>query len=69
MSYIKQVAPGDAYGGLVRGIVGNLLVLEARDLRMYVLPMKLLQGYRLTVAPTVEPMRLQQEPRVVRFES
>ena len=66
--HIKAVAPGDSYSGLIRGIVGNLLVLEARDLRMYVLPLKLLQGYRLTVQPTLERMQVQHEPRLVTFE-
>ena len=64
--YIHQVTPGDTYAGHIRGIVGNLLVLEAGDRGLSVLPMKLLQGFCLTVAPTLAAMEVQHAPRLVR---
>ena len=66
--YIHQVTPGDTYAGHIRGIVGNLLVLEAVDRGLYVLPMKRLQGWCLTVAPTLADMHVQHAPRIVAFE-
>ena len=66
--YIHQVTPSDTYAGYIRGIVGNLLVLEAGDRGLYVLPIKLLQGYCLTVAATLADMHVRHAPRVVTFE-
>ncbi|MEA3195708.1 MAG: hypothetical protein QOD26_4041, partial [Betaproteobacteria bacterium] len=60
--HIKQVEPGDTYAGMVTGMVGNLLILEAVDRRLYALPVKLLEGYLLSVEPELAPMRLQHEP-------
>jgi hypothetical protein len=68
IAYIHQVSPGDTYAGHIRGIVGNVLVLEGHALQLYVLPMKLLQGVCLTVAPTLADMHLQHAPRLVAFD-
>ena len=66
---IRHVAGGDLCSGMIRGVVGNLLMLEATDRRVYVLPVKLLQGYLLRVERELVPLQLSHMPRAVRFET
>ena len=69
INLIRHVAARDTYAGLVRGVAGNLLILEAGDRRLYVVPMKRLQGYMLAVEPALNNMRMHHEPQTVRWET
>lgn len=65
---IKRVDRVDQYAGVVRGVVGNLLILEATDQQVYALPMKLLQGHMLRVERGPMNLHITHAPRAVRFE-
>ena len=64
---IQRVGGGETYAGIVRGVVGSLLILEATDGHVYVLPVKPLQGYLLRVEHEAD-LQLTHPPRAIRFE-
>jgi hypothetical protein len=68
VNLVKQPVAADILSGLMRGVVGNLLILEAPDQRIFVAPMKQLQGYLLTVEPELKSMRLRHAPQIVRLD-
>jgi hypothetical protein len=68
LKFIKRATPLDTYSGIVRGVAGGLLILEAQDEQLYVLPMKGLQGVMATIAADIQEMRVQVPPQNVVLE-
>jgi len=65
---IKNVSATDTYSGVVRGISGSVVVLQAEDQHLYALPIKRLQGYMVQIGPDLQSMQLAHTPQLVRLD-
>lgn len=66
---IKIVGTTDTYSGVVRGVVGSVVVLQAPDQQVYALPIKRLQGYMVEIGVGLQPMQLANALQVVRLDA
>lgn len=66
---IKRAGPADVYSGVVRGVAGSVLALEADDQHLYALPMKRWQGYMVEINVNVRSTQLTHAPQLVRFDA
>jgi hypothetical protein len=65
---IKNISTADTYSGVVRGVSGSIVVLQADDQHSYALPIKRLQGYMVQIETELNHMQLAHTPQVVRLD-